>query len=60
MPEVRSRLLILLAHQTATDISSDEGKTGLTEKIKETVSKPLAPNHSAVVTDVLFNAFILR
>ncbi len=60
LPEVRSRLLILLAHQTAADISSEEGKTRLIEKIKATVSKPLAPNRSAVVTDVLFNAFILR
>ncbi|QLK62413.1 flagellar basal body-associated protein FliL [Enterobacteriaceae bacterium Kacie_13] len=60
LPEVRSRLFILLANQTAEDISTDEGKSQLIEKIKNSVSNPLAPNHSAVVTDVLFNAFILR
>ncbi|RPH26524.1 flagellar basal body-associated protein FliL [Buttiauxella warmboldiae] len=60
LPEVRSRVFILLAHQTADDISNDEGKTKLLEKIKAVVSKPLAPHNSVVVTDVLFNAFILR
>lgn len=60
LPEVRSRLFILLANQTAEDISTDEGKSQLIEKIKKSVSNPLAPNRSAVVTDVLFNAFILR
>lgn len=60
LPEVRSRLFILLANQTAENISTDEGKTQLIEKIKNSVSNPLAPNRSAVVTDVLFNAFILR
>lgn len=60
LPEVRSRLFILLAHQTAENLSTDEGKHQLIEKIKSTVSKPLAPDHSAVVTDVLFNAFIIR
>jgi len=60
LPEVRSRLFILLANQTAENISTDEGKSQLIEKIKNSVSNPLAPNRSAVVTDVLFNAFILR
>lgn len=60
LPEVRSRLFILLANQTAENISTDEGKAQLIEKIKNTVSNPLAPNRSAEVTDVLFNAFILR
>jgi len=60
LPEVRSRLFILLANQTAENISTNEGKTQLIEKIKKSISNPLAPNRSAVVTDVLFNAFILR
>ncbi|WP_227734662.1 flagellar basal body-associated protein FliL [Yersinia proxima] len=60
LPEVRSRLFILLAHQTAENLSTDEGKKQLIEKIKSVVSKPLAPNQSVEITDVLFNAFILR
>ncbi|WP_145517902.1 flagellar basal body-associated protein FliL [Yersinia bercovieri] len=60
LPEVRSRLLILLAQQTAENISADKGKQQLIEKIKSVVSEPLTPNQSVVITDVLFNAFILR
>lgn len=60
LPEVRSRIFILLAHQTAEDVSTDEGKSQLIEKIKTAISKPLAPHQSAIVTDVLFNAFIIR
>lgn len=60
LPEIRSRVFILLAHQTVDEISNDEGKTKLIEKIKAVISKPLAPHNSVIVTDVLFNAFILR
>ncbi|EPZ8122860.1 flagellar basal body-associated protein FliL [Yersinia enterocolitica] len=60
LPEIRSRLFILLAHQTAEDLSTDEGKKQLIEKIKSVVSKPVAPNQGVMITDVLFNAFILR
>ncbi|WP_186380327.1 flagellar basal body-associated protein FliL [Yersinia mollaretii] len=60
LPEIRSRLLMILAHQTAEDLSADDGKNQLIEKIKSVVSKPLAPNQSVMITDVLFNAFILR
>ncbi|CNI44826.1 flagellar basal body-associated protein FliL [Yersinia frederiksenii] len=60
LPEIRSRLFILLAHQSADRLSTEEGKNQLIEQIKSVVSKPLAPNQNIVATDVLFNAFILR
>ncbi|HEY3590896.1 MAG TPA: flagellar basal body-associated protein FliL [Buttiauxella sp.] len=60
LPEIRSRLLILFSQQTSEYLSTDEGKRNLIDKIKTVANQPLADKHSANVTDVLFNAFILR
>lgn len=60
LPEIRSRLLMLFSQQTFDVLSTDEGKQHLTIKIKDAVNQTLAANHSAGVTDVLYNAFILR
>ena len=60
LPEVRSRLLVLFSKQTAEELSTDDGKYQLVEAIKSVMNKPLAAEQSAIVTDVLFNAFILR
>ncbi|POT54775.1 flagellar basal body-associated protein FliL [Citrobacter amalonaticus] len=60
LPEVRSRLLVLFSKQTADELSTDDGKYQLVDNIKTVMNKPLAADQSAVVTDVLFNAFILR
>lgn len=60
MPEIRSRLLLLFTQQTAAMLDTDEGKTELMNKIKDVVNLPLAGQHSITVSDVLFNAFILR
>ncbi|WP_435927711.1 flagellar basal body-associated protein FliL [Dryocola sp. BD613] len=60
LPEVRSRLLILISQHTAEYLSTDEGKYQLINEIKAVVSQPLVGSQSASVTDVLFNAFILR
>ncbi|QLA68081.1 flagellar basal body-associated protein FliL [Enterobacter pasteurii] len=60
LPEIRSRLLILFSQQTSAMLATDEGKAKLIQEIKTVVSKPLAERQSVKVTDVLFNAFILR
>ncbi|WP_168405158.1 flagellar basal body-associated protein FliL [Erwinia amylovora] len=60
LPEYRSRLLILLAKSSYEELSTNEGKQLLVDKIKHQVSKPLAANQSVKVADVLFNEFILR
>lgn len=60
LPEVRSRLLVLFSQQTANNLSADGGKEKLTEEIKNVVSTPLTGQQKIMVTDVLFNAFILR
>ncbi|MDF7679673.1 flagellar basal body-associated protein FliL [Enterobacteriaceae bacterium ESL0689] len=61
LPEVRSRLLMLLSRQEADKLSSEEGKQQLIAQIKEVLSPPLiAGKPKQVITDVLFTAFILR
>ncbi|WJV52165.1 flagellar basal body-associated protein FliL [Pectobacteriaceae bacterium CE90] len=61
LPEVRSRLLLLLSRQDATVLSKEQGKQKLIEDIKQVLSPPLVPGQpNQVVTDVLFTAFILR
>lgn len=60
LPEYRSRLFMLLTHQTYEALSSDQGKQQLIENIKSELSKPLAHNQALVPSDVLINEFILR
>ncbi|ELV3373025.1 flagellar basal body-associated FliL family protein [Enterobacter cloacae] len=60
LPEYRSRLFMLLTHQTYEELSSDEGKRRLMSNIQRELTKPLAFNQSIRVTDVLINEFILR
>ncbi|OON35570.1 flagellar basal body-associated protein FliL [Izhakiella australiensis] len=61
LPEVRSRLLLLLSRQNASALANEQGKQELVKQIKEVLAPPLVPGQpSQVVTDVLFTAFILR
>lgn len=60
LPDLRSRVYILLSHQQANVLATDEGKKQLIKKIKETLSTPVAQHQNILLSDVLFNAFILR
>lgn len=61
LPEVRSRMLLLLSRQDATKLATDDGKKQLANDIKETLSAPLiAGQPKQNITDVLYTAFILR
>ncbi|MEA1063453.1 flagellar basal body-associated protein FliL [Apirhabdus apintestini] len=60
MPEVRSRLLMLFAEQHSAELNTQEGKEALRQKVKDALSKPFAGQRSIAVSDVLYNAFILR
>ncbi|MEI9537333.1 flagellar basal body-associated FliL family protein [Enterobacter cancerogenus] len=60
LPEYRSRIFMLLTHQTYEDLATDEGKHHLITTIQNELNKPLAFNQSIRVTDVLINEFILR
>ncbi|MCX0500727.1 flagellar basal body-associated protein FliL [Erwinia billingiae] len=61
LPEVRSRLLLLLSRQDASALSSEQGKQELMKQIKAVLAPPLVQGEpQQVVSDVLFTAFILR
>jgi flagellar FliL protein len=60
LPEYRSRIFMLLTHQTYENLSTDEGKRQLIMNIQEELNRPLAFNQSIDVNDVLINEFILR
>ncbi|CAO97040.1 flagellar basal body-associated protein FliL [Erwinia tasmaniensis] len=61
LPEIRSRLLLLLSRQTAASLASEHGKEQLVTQIKQTLAPQLVQGQpQQAVTDVLFTAFILR
>lgn len=61
LPEVRSRLLLLLSRQKADKLATDIGKTELMTEIKDALKPTLVPGESEqILTDVLFTTFILR
>ena len=61
LPEVRSRLLLLLSRQSADSLSNEAGKQRLVAEIKNVLSPPMVKGQpNQVVSDVLFTAFILR
>ncbi|MBS0054506.1 flagellar basal body-associated protein FliL [Yersinia sp. Marseille-Q3913] len=61
LPEVRSRLLLLLSRQSADSLSNEAGKQRLVDEIKNVLSPPMVKGQpNQVVSDVLFTAFILR
>lgn len=61
LPEVRSRLLLLLSRQNVTTLNTEQGKQALINDIKTTLAPPLVTGQPPqVINDVLFTAFILR
>jgi len=60
LPEIRSRLLVLFSQQNASELLTIEGKNKLASKAKEIINLPIGGRQRVYVTDVLFNAFILR
>ncbi len=61
LPEVRSRLLLLLTSQNQPDLVTAQGKQQLAGKIKNTLTPPFVSNQPPQeIDDVLFTSFILR
>ncbi|MBI6550499.1 flagellar basal body-associated protein FliL [Xenorhabdus lircayensis] len=61
LPEIRSRMLLLLSRQKATDLAKDDGKMHLVADIKKILHPTLIPGEpDQEITDVLFTTFILR
>jgi|SRR5580704_7329748 flagellar FliL protein len=61
MPQVRSRLLLLLSSKKASEISSIEGKKKLSDEIIATVNQPFNPKGPPQsVTNVFFTSFVIQ
>jgi flagellar protein FliL len=61
MPEVTSRLLLLLSSKTGEELATIEGKTVLTEEILVLLGEPFTrPQPTLEISAVLFSEFILQ
>ncbi|MBB1592701.1 flagellar basal body-associated protein FliL [Achromobacter sp. UMC46] len=61
MPEVRSRILMVLSSQSPTGVQTQQGKTDMASAIKQAVNRPFSPlPDGQYVTDVLFTAFVVQ
>lgn len=63
IPEVRSRMLLLLYLQKATDLVTEASKIHLMTEIKQALRPTFESKleeSEQIITDVLFTAFILR
>jgi flagellar FliL protein len=61
LPQVRSRVLLLLSSKRGAEIATVEGKKKLAEEIIEQLTQPLGKGaQPLVVTDVFFTAFVIQ
>lgn len=61
MPEVRSRVLMLLSDRASETLISPNDKAKLAEEIQTALNKPFAPNlPSLQISSVVFTAFVLQ
>lgn len=61
MPQVRSRLLLLLSSKHAAEINTAEGKKKLGAEILTAINQPFTPNgKKQEVSDVFFTSFVIQ
>ena len=61
MPEVRSRILMVLSSHRRPPCRPRKGKTDMANAIKQAVNRPFSPlPDGQYVTDVLFTAFVVQ
>jgi flagellar FliL protein len=61
MPEVRSRLLLLLSNRAPESVVAPEDKAKLAEEIRKALSTPLAPDTPELgISSVSFNTFVVQ
>lgn len=61
MPQVRSRLLLLLSSKKASELTTVEGKKKLTEEIIASVNQPFSPKGPPQsVSNVFFTSFVIQ
>jgi flagellar FliL protein len=61
LPEIRSRVLLLLASKKPSEISTSEGKKLLVEELAREIVRPLPDSSSAKMLEaVLFTSFVIQ
>lgn len=61
MPEVRDRILSLLAQQDALTVQTTDGRQQLVQQLRSDISAPYKPEPAGPrITDVLFTAFVVQ
>ena len=61
LPQVRSRLLMLISSKTGEEISSTEGKQQLVEEIMARVREPFAPGLPEIqISNVFITSFVIQ
>lgn len=60
MPALRNRVLMLLTSKKASDISTPEGKTALSEELLTELKKPFKGKKPLKVKQVLFTSFVIQ
>jgi flagellar protein FliL len=61
MPQVRSRVLMLLSSKKASEIASVEGKKKLSEEVIAQINLPFTPKSEAqTVSNVFFTSFVIQ
>ncbi len=61
MPQVRSRLLLMLSNKTVTELSTVEGKTQLGNEIASLIESPFAAGLKPIkVSNVFFTSFVIQ
>ncbi len=61
MPQVRSRLLLMLSNKTVAELSTVEGKTKLGAEVTSLIEQPFAPKLKPVkVSNVFITSFVIQ
>ena len=60
MPQVRSRLLMVLSSKKATDLLSSEGKRNLTDEIIDQLGEPFSSGKGPTINDVFYTSFVIQ
>lgn len=60
MPQVRSRLLMLLTSKKASELITNDGKEKLRDDIIDELSEPFSGNRGLIITDVAYTSFVIQ
>jgi len=61
MPQVRSRLLMVLSSKKASELLTSEGKRRLTDEIVDQLGEPFSGNGKGpVINDVFYTSFVIQ